>query len=295
MTEFQKNIKHFSSRLLQFTVAALMLYSCSYFQEAEIPDEAVARVEDKFLYLSEIQQLMSPNVSKEDSTEIATNYINKWIEEELLLSRAKLNLGEEQKNVERQIEAYRKSLLIYAYEQQVVEQLLDTVVSLEDIEAYYAEHQNDFELKDYIVKVVYVKLSPNAPKIKKVKEWILSNQEKDRNNLLDYCRQFADNFYLNDATWLYFDDLLKEVPLEVYNIDDFLRSKKMVEFSDENNIYMLRIVDFRLKNSISPMVLEKENIRNIILNQRKLKLISEMVKDIYQDASGKNLFEIIKK
>lgn len=283
------------SRLSQFLVAALMLYSCSYFSTEEIPDEAVARVENKFLYRSELQQLMSPNISVEDSTEIVTNYINKWIEEELLLSRANLNLGETQKNVEQQIEAYRKSLLIYAYEQQVVEQLLDTVVKAEDIEAYYAQHQSDFELKDYIVKVLYVKLSPNAPKIKKVKEWILSNQEKDRNNMLDYCRQFADNFYLNDATWLYFDDLLKEVPLEVYNIDDFLRSKKMVEFNDENYVYMLRIVDFRLKNSISPMVLEKENIRNIILNQRKIKLVSEMIKDIYQDASGKGLFEIIKK
>ena len=50
-------------------------------------------------------------------------------ETSLLLNKAELNLTDEEKNVEQQIENYRSSLLIYAYEQSYIRQHLDTVVT----------------------------------------------------------------------------------------------------------------------------------------------------------------------
>ncbi|MBL7883316.1 MAG: peptidyl-prolyl cis-trans isomerase, partial [Bacteroidia bacterium] len=42
----------------------------------------------------------------------------------------------------------------------------------------------------------------------------------------------------------------------------------------------------------SPLSFEKENIKNIILNKRKLKLIEQMQQDVYTDALNNNKIEI---
>lgn len=61
----------------------------------------------------------------------------------------------------RQIEQYRNSLIIYAYESELVKQKLDTVVSQAEIESYY-KSQN-FHLRENIVLASYVIISKDSP------------------------------------------------------------------------------------------------------------------------------------
>ena len=74
------------------------------------------------------------------------DFIEKWVRNQLLLNKAEINLTDEEKNVEQQIENYRSSLLIYAYEQSYLRQNLDTVVTDKEIEDYYKENQSNFIL-----------------------------------------------------------------------------------------------------------------------------------------------------
>jgi hypothetical protein len=53
------------------------------------------------------------------------------------------------------------------------------------------------------------------------------------------------------------------------------------------------VKEVKYKNSVSPLEFEKENIRNILLNQRKLELIQKLEKDIFEEAVSKNQFEIL--
>jgi hypothetical protein len=89
-----------------------------------------------------------------------------------------------------------------------------------------------------------------------------------------------------------FDDLLKEIPIQTYNKELFLQNNRFVEVSDSLNYYFLNIKDFKIRNSISPLSFEKENIKNIILNKRKLLLINSMKQDVYNDALNNNKIEI---
>ena len=186
----------------------------------------------------------------------------------------------------------QEDLFILLMEKELVKQKLDTVVTDSEIEEYYNNNQSDFELKDNIIKVVYVKVDKKAPGIEKLKKWYKSDNLKDREQLASYCHQFASNFYLDDSSWLLFDDLLKEIPIQTYNKELFLQNNRFVEVSDSLNDYFVNIKGFKIRNSLSPLGFEKDNIKNIILNKRKLQLISKMKEDVYNDAANNKKIEI---
>ena len=252
----------------------------------------LAKIGEKSLYLSEIQPSIPENVEGADSALFVKEQVKKWVEQTLLLQMAELNLPESEKNIEKEIEDYRKSLLIYAYEKAFIAQKLDTLISDNEVANYYEGNLQNFELKDYVVKVLYTKLEKNAPQISYLRTMINNTEEQEvRYQLEDSCRQFATNYMPEDQVWLYFEDLLKEIPIKTYNIDAFLKNNKVVEIEDEQYLYFLVIKDYRLKDSVSPLELEKSRIKSIILNKRKLELTKSMRKDLYQDALNKNLIE----
>ncbi|MGZ3902914.1 MAG: peptidyl-prolyl cis-trans isomerase, partial [Bacteroidia bacterium] len=116
--------------------------------------------------------------------------------------------------------------------------------------------------------------------------------EKDRDNLKKYCIQYADNFFLDDNTWLLLDDVMKEIPLRDYNPELFLKTTRHIEMSDSSFNYFLFIKEFKIKNMPSPLSFEKDNIRQVIINKRKLKLIEEMKQSVYGQAKEKTNFEV---
>lgn len=253
---------------------------------------AIARANKMYLYADNIKDIVPEGVSSKDSLELIKKYIDNWIRESLVIQKAESNLTDEQKNVEKQLQDYRNSLITYVYEKELVKQKLDTLVSPEEIELYYNNNQNDFELRDNIIKVIYVKVNKKAPGIDKLRSLYKSDIIKDREALASYCHQFAENFYLDDNSWLLFDDLLKEIPIQTYNKELFLQNNRFVEVSDSLYSYFLNIKGFKIRNSTSPLSFEKENIKNIILNKRKLQLITKMKEDVYNDAANTKKIEI---
>ncbi len=254
----------------------------------------IARANDGFLYLDNIKGVIPVGTSSKDSIELIKKYIDNWLHSTLVIQKAEDNLTEEQKNVEAQLNDYRNSLITYIYEKELVKQKLDTIISNEEIEEYYNNNKGNFELKDNIIKVVYVKVNKKAPGLNDLKKWYKSDIQKDKDRLSDYCHQFAENFYLNEDSWLLFDDLLKEIPIQTYNKELFLQNNRYVEVSDSTNNYFLNIKGFKIRNSLSPLSFESTNIKNIILNKRKLQLITKMKQDIYNDAVNTNKIEIYK-
>lgn len=255
-------------------------------------EKPAARVGDSYLYPSDLQKIIVKNLEKKDSVEFVRKYINTWIHETLLLQQAEKNLVSEQMKFETMVEDYRRSLITYHYESQLVKEKLDTVVSNEEIEKYYEENKSNFELKDNIIKVIYVKVRKTAPKVDKIKEWYTSSNAKDKDALTSYCYQYAENFYLDENTWLLFDDLLKEIPMKLYDKEAFLQNNRHIEVQDSVFFYYVNIKGFMTKNSISPLSFEKENIKSIIVNKRKVELIKKMREDVYMEAVKNKSFEV---
>ncbi len=276
-----------------FILLILQLSACSYFKRDNTEGkDAVARAFDYYLYPDDILGLVPAGASREDSITIIKNYIDNWSRQKVVLRKAERNLDEEKKNVEKKLEEYRNSLLTYAYETELIRQKLDTVITETEIAEFYKNNQDNFELKDNIIKVIYLRLNKKSPKLSKVKDWYKSNVKKDRQQLEDYCHQYALNYFLDDNTWLLFDDLLKEIPIKTYDKEQFLQNNRIVEIEDSSTIYLVNIKGFMVKNSTSPLSFERNNIKTIITNQRKLKLIEQMEKQAYEDAQKGNDVEV---
>ena len=252
----------------------------------------IARIHDKYLYLSELKSVIPENKSEEDSALIAKNYIDKWIKKQLLLKNAERNLPKEQKDITKQIEEYRASLLIYRYQQELIDQKLDTVISNEEIKNYYNDYASNFVLDKNLAKILYIKLPLNSPNIENVRRWYRSNDEEDLEELEDYCYQYADKFDDFDNQWIDFDSFLKNLPLEMSQPQRFFRNNRYIEEREGNALHFIRINDYTLRGNQAPMDYVRDKIENIIINKRKHQLLKSLENDIYNQALNRNEFVI---
>jgi hypothetical protein len=266
------------------------LISCSYFKKKS--DRAVARVYDEYLYESDLNGLILPGTPVADSLDLTRNYIDSWIRQRLLLLHAETNLPEEKKDFSAQLEDYRNSLVIYTYENALVTQKLDTAVTNKDIEAYYTANRQNFLLKENIVRLNYVRFPRDMKNLNQARRWFYSGDEKDRERLAGLCDVHAMDVLLDSGQWLYFNNVLEVIPINTYNQEEFLRNRRTLEIEDSISVFLVKFLDFRITSGVSPLQFEKARIRSIIMNKRKLDLISRMQQDVYISAMKANAFEV---
>ena len=251
----------------------------------------LARVGNEYLFLDEVEKEGIPNVENSDSTSFVAQYTQKWIREQVIVQKATEELQEEALNVESQLRDYEKSLIIYAYEKELIKKKLDTLVGNDEIAQYYEDHAKNFKLQDYIVKVFYLKVNKDAPQLEEVKLWYKLKSDVDAEKLLSYAPLNGVNYYYDDQKWIYFEDVLKVVPLTDINKSSFIRNKRKVTFQEGDYVYFLNIMDYRLKDAISPISLEKEKIKSIILNIRGNELKKKIRQELYNEANRKKNIE----
>ena len=102
---------------------------------------------------------------------------------------------------------------------------------------------------------------------------------------------YAVSSFLDVDSWLKLDDLIALVPIEIYNYESFFRKNRFVSFEKDNYVYMVRFEDYLLEKSVSPIEIEKEGIRNIILLKRKKELLNQMRTDLYEQAKKDKAFK----
>jgi hypothetical protein len=277
------------------TLLFLLLFSsCRYLKKKDdATKDAVARAYDRYLTADELEEVLKGGAVKQDSATVAKAFIDNWLHQQVVLHKAEENLDEEKKDVEKQLEEYRNSLIRYAYESELIKQKLDTNVTDQEIEKFYSSNPDNFQLKSNILKVIFVKLNKKSPKLNKVRDLYKSDKPKDRAWLTDYCRQYAINYFLDENTWLQFDDLLKEIPIKTYDQEQFLQNNRNIEVEDSLNNYFISIKGFKIKNSLSPLSFERNNIRAMLINQRKLQLVEDMERQAYEEARNKGEVEIL--
>lgn len=251
----------------------------------------VAKVGEKTLSWDELKLVIPDNASAADSTALAEKYIEDWIREQVVINQAELTLSDEKKNFDELIENYRRSLLTYTYEQEWVKQKLDTVVSNQEIEKYYNDNLQNFQLKDYIVKVKFCAISLENKQTKQLKKLFYSDEPSDLVKWEKFCVENGASYYFDEDTWMLWDEFIKQIPLEVFDIESFLKRNKTTEFEKDNNLYLIAITDYQLSGSQSPLSFESEKIRTMIINRRKLDLVARMREDLYNKALSEKSVE----
>ncbi len=270
----------------------VLIAGCNGVFNNRADDKVIASVGAKKLTLSELNLAIPHNIKEIDSISFSQNYIEKWVKNQLLLEKAELNLDKQsQKSIEVMIDNYRTSLLLFKYQQMFINQKLDTNITENQIEAYYTDHSENFILDSAVVKAIFVQLPKSVQNAYNIGFWMRSGEENDLAKLEDYCYQNANNFYLGDD-WQYLGIMLNKIPRKISNPDSFLKGNRYLETSDSIYNYHFYIVDYRLKGDTMPMVFVKNQIADILINHRKVKLIKDLENNIYNDAVNKKKFTI---
>lgn len=260
--------------------ALLMCSSCSR-QVEESP--VLATVYDQQLHASDLDGLVPSGLDPEDSIAIVNNYIEQWIRQAVILEKAGRNVTDD---FERELREYKNNLLVYAYERQIIDQLLDTAVTDVQIEYYYRQHKSDFTLKNSIVKVVYVVAPLKSPAVARLKKIIARNpfNEKDIIDLEETASHNGLSGSYDAESWIPFYNFQSVVPVTTYNESLFLKQHRSITLSDDSLFYAARILDYKVVDDISPLDFQRDNIRAIILNLRKVDILERLHNDLLREA-----------
>jgi hypothetical protein len=254
---------------------------------------ALAKVGDIILYYDEIPMLLQPGISKPDSMAIIQSYINKWAKKELLFIKAEQNLTTEYKSeIEKQLEETRSNLIIYQYQRQMMMEKMDTTITDDEMESYYSTNEKNFLLNSNIVKALYIKVPVETPGTDKIRTWARSGDPKDLQQLEGYCYQFAEKFDDFNEEWVTLDKLSIELPQGIVNNEELLKKRTWYETSDSSFVYMITIRDFRPRASVAPFDYVKDDIKSIILNNRRFRFLQSLENGIYNEAIKANTFKI---
>jgi len=244
--------------------------------------QIIASVNEKDLLLSEVLKEMPK--ATEDSSLFIERYVNLWIRKQLMIYHAEINISSDLLDYEAQIAEYRSSLLIYAYQQELINQNFDTSVTAKEISDYYNQYRVEFKLVKNIFMGRYIVVDKSAPNSKNLKKWYKSNKPDDIDGLTDYCHQFSKEYYIADSSWQYFSSINNKLPKFITEEEYFLENTKGVWFEDQQYRHYIYIKNYQIKGSISPLSLEREKIRNVLLNKNKIQYLKQLEDELYQNA-----------
>jgi len=258
-------------------------------------EKPLARAYNNYLYKSDIQGLIPEGTSPDDSTRLVQSYIELWLKKKAVVSKAEFNLTEAQKDIKTLLEEYRTSLLTYEYEKQMVEQRLDTVLTESEVQTYYYEHKQNFLLQDPIIKGVYFRILRASTRLKDFKNLSHSQGDLAYKRLVDLGAQIAEYTDSFEENWLSFPLLMQKMPGTVQDPKQFLQRYKYLEAEDERYFHFVRIIDYKLPGESAPLEFVSQEIRDVLLNKRKMDFLKQLEESIYNEAVIQNDVEVYEK
>ena len=279
------------TRFLFTLVICLALLGCD-FLEPKRSKEAVARVNETYLYQEDIQALIAENTTKQDSISIVANYIQRWATQQLLIDQASINLPQQQiDDYQDMVEEYRNDLFAEAYKGAIVSKLLDSTITQEEYSLFYQQNKENFTLKEEIYKLRYIHLDASFPSISETKQKLRRFNTKDVAALQDSSLEYKGaNF--NDSVWVKKETLLRQLPVIRNKESKVLKKATFSQLEDSLGVYLLKIENVLSPNQTAPLQYIKPIIKEIILNKRTLGLVKELEKDITKDAVKNKNFEV---
>lgn len=276
--------------ILPLCALTLSLQSCDWVEHV-MSGEAVASVGKSRLYRSELDKALPGGLSPEDSTRLARQYINTWASDVIFLEIAERQLSEEELDVSKELDDYRRALLKYRYEQRYVNDRLDTLVTSDQIEEYYGQHPDKFVLQVPVAKADFLCIAPDSPCLGEFRESIVSD-EVEQMRLTDSLAWSAAIKYENfGGRWIDMTVLAREFGIDYAELMS-LRRKDWIEYGGTGFLCMAYLREFVPAGQPAPVEYAAPLIRDILLSVRKRELVSTLEQDLLEQARENGKFEI---
>ncbi|MEZ4985386.1 MAG: hypothetical protein R2795_10175 [Saprospiraceae bacterium] len=280
-------MRHLTIGLLLMAVVAT---SCKEETTPDRDSRILARVGNKTLAIDEMEGMFPIGITRKDSQEIIANFVDRWVKDAAVLNEAEKNIPPDF-NINKLVRDYRASLLRTHYEKVLVEELLDSLVTAEELKAFYETNKQLYELQLPIVRCYFIKVPLPVPESGRLRElWNNYEQSSSLAQLKEYCGKFATVSLLNDSLWYAVDEVASQLPEGTLTAGN-ISSKREFTQQDGHNQYFFRLFEVRNRQEIAPLSYVEEQARKVILHKRKLQLIEKVKEDIYQKELEENNIE----
>ena len=272
----------------------LLLLSCGKENNKNTAD-AIARVNNEYLYSSDLENLVPAGTPKKDSIAIVKDFITRWATQQLLMNNANKNISKsKQIELDELINQYKIDLYSKAYLEQLVVTKIDTVITNEEIEKYYNTNKSNFKANSPLVKLRYINLVKGNNKLASISAKFSSFKSKDKKDLKNLAIQFKD-YAFNDSIWVDIDQVYERLPfVNKENVSKYIDTGISYQYVDSTSVWLVKVKDMVHKNEVVPLSYILPTIKQIILNNRKTDLINKIQTEITNDAIKDNDFEIFK-
>lgn len=270
----------------------LTLCSCKAISSLVHDDQVVARVGDWKLYRSQLDDYIPDYASPEDSASLAAQYINSWAKELLYLKEAEEQLSKEELDVTPEMEAYRRSLLKFRYEQHYIDSRLDTLVTDGQIAEYYEAHRDAFMLKRPILKVRFLDIMKDSPNLPALEKNLASEDFADKALTDSLVYSSALRYFDRSDVWMDAIVLAKEFGVDYGTMLSTLDNSYIrIESEDRGDVKIAYVCDI-MRRGVAPLEFCTDEIRGIILSVRKRDLVDSLEQDLLTSALDHKQFVI---
>lgn len=246
----------------------------------------VAECNGESLLATEIEAL-TLGLSAEDSAQVAEQYVHQWA---INLLMKDVIRGNQNKEIERLVAEYRRSLYQHEWEQHLVARRMSQHVEDSVVLAYYEANKHHFVLRETILRGVLLVVPNGAPSMDQLKRYIVEPQDEEHIEWVEkYAYQYASGYELFLDEWKTANQIQLRMPFEEDNLQKQLKQQRQITMQDSLNSYILQVVDVYVKGEQMPIDYARKEIEKIILSQRQVDFIESERENLYNNAiqSGK--------
>ena len=275
---------------LVLIVLTLSFLACQPLDSEESEDQLLARVQNKTLYLSELDGWFPEGSHANDSLLVINNYVNRWTREMVMLNEAERNIP---KNLEidKLVRDYRASLIVHNYEKTLIAALLDSTITEVEMDTFYQTNQQQYLLEVPIVRLNLVKVTEDFADMDLVEDLWSDLDDENRASLIDFCNDNAILYHLSSNNWLSLEDIAVHLPNGTLTAQNVNRVNNLNQAQDGYR-YFLKVLEVRDRGKVAPLAYVEEQARKVILHKRKLLILDEKKDEMYQLSVRKNQVEI---
>ena len=280
-------------RFNQLLGLSFLMFAACNLRPAPIEANPLARVNDAFLFETDIDFSFVEGQTESDSIIYVQNIINNWATTQLLIDGANLNLTKEtQTEFEQLVQQYKSDLYTSAYVEALVNKNLDTSITDQELDEVYSSNKQLFVLKEDLLKMRYVNVNASLSNLEEVKKRFKRYNAEDKTRLDSISIQF-NSFYLKDSIWIKSEQAISKIkPLQLGFNKVLLKKPNFIQLKDSLGLYLMQINEVLERGSQAPMEYVLPTLKQIVINNRKLKLIKQLKSDIVNDAIKNKKFEI---
>lgn len=280
-------MKH-SAHIILTTIVAVAA-GCSGAKETSEPSEAeiAAQYRDSVLLISDVERLLPPAISPEDSVTLAQSIIDEWING-LLIEDLAASQIDDLDRIERLTQRYYRSLIAESYRRKTREQGVQPVDE-DAIGDYYKRHASQMKLERPIVKGLFIKLPTTSRRLNDIRTWMSSPSPETYDELENIQTKENAVFRYFADKWIDFDVLAGEIPYRFNDADKFLEQNSNFEVEHNGNSYILHIAEYKPSGSIMPEDYATPIIEDRIKSSNLEHYEAALIKALRRKAIEKNI------